>query len=167
MFVSQVKNARSLFPKMPDVVFDAWLAPLIGSDGWPFFSVNSMVFGTVWEKYLGGHSLKTVSNLEWHRKLVAPTLYSFAPCSQNIINWIISAHRRGIKTPCSNLKSGRGKASFDRSRAFVASTGRLYAPAVFIKEPLGYQIVDGNHRVAACFSLNLPIGFRIDCWIGS
>ena len=65
------------------------------------------------------------------------------------------------------LKNGRARDSFFRSREFIQSAGRLYTPAVLVQEPQGYKIMDGNHRVAALFSLNASRQLHVDAWIGN
>ncbi len=37
---------------------------------------------------------------------------------------------------------------------------------ILIKEMFGFQIMDGNHRAAALFSVTTPI-FNFDAWIGT
>ena len=156
--------ARSMFPNMPSVVFDIWLDPLIRADGWPFISEFAMPSG-VWAQYFDGHSIQSIKNLLWERLPVFPMLHSFCPESRNIIQWIIQQHIHGVSTPVARIKKGKGGQSFFRSRDFIERTGRLHTPVVLIKETFGYKIMDGNHRIAALFSLSRPI-WNFDAWIG-
>jgi hypothetical protein len=158
--------AKKLLTAMPNDVFLIWLAPLVSANGWPFRSISSPTAGTVWTQYFDGHSIKAISQLSWKRHPIPCLFNSFVPICQDRIRWIIDAHTKGLKTPCANLKNGGGKASFLRSRSFIARTGRLHTPAILIKQPGGYQIMDGNHRISAMFTLNPSPLTMIDAWVG-
>ena len=162
-----LKNAREMFPNMPEAVFGIWLAPLIEADGWPFSSKHTCTYGTVWNHYLDGYPIQAIMNLRWTRCQVERDIQDFEQCSQRRICWIIDAHVKGLRTPCSNLKHGRARESFFRSRNYIAQTGKLHTPAVLMKTWAGVRIMDGNHRIAASFSLKLPHWFRLDSWVGA
>ena len=162
--------ARRIMVNMPAEVFDIWLGSLIGKDGskdgWPFIHAAQPTYGTRWHQYFDGHSIQTISNLRWHRERVLASPSLFGSNSRKRLQWIIDAHLHGLRTPCSNLKEGKGRESFLRSRDFVARTGKLHTPAVLIKQAQGLQIMDGNHRLAAFFSLYARSSLSLDCWVG-
>jgi hypothetical protein len=153
-----------MFPIMPAEVFDAWFAPLIKSDGWPFLSEFAFPTG-VWTQYLDGHSIQSIKRLVWKRDEVIRTIHAFSPDSHRRIEWIIQQHVHGIQTPVAKIKNGKGRESFLRSREYVERTGSLFAPIILIKQMMGYDIMDGNHRAAALFAVRRPI-FSFDAWIG-
>jgi hypothetical protein len=78
---------------------------------------------------------------------------------------LINTHLKNIPTIATQIKGGKAKESFLRSRQFIERTGRLHRPVVLIWQGIGYQIMDGNHRIAALFSLGID-GLLIDAWIG-
>ena len=157
-------RARAMFPLMPAEVFDAWLAPLIVSDGWPFITEFCPPSG-LWSQYLDGHSIQSIQRLGWQRQQLPACFTLFRPSARDIIKWIIAQHVHGHATPVARIKEGKGVESFFRSWQFVERTGGLHTPVVLIQQPDGYQIMDGNHRVAALFSVrNLPA--TLDAWIG-
>ena len=160
----EIARAKGMLPAMPDEVFDEWLAPLIKSDGWPFFTEFSIPTG-VWSQYLDGHSIQSIKRLNWKRGQIIRNFYSFCQESRNIIRWIIDQHLHGVATPVARIKNGKGGESFFRSREFIERTGRLYAPVILIKETFGYKVMDGNHRVAALFAVRRNI-LAFDVWTG-
>ena len=154
-----------MFPDMPAEVFDAWLAPLIKSDGWPFFSEFSFASG-LWAQYFDGHSIQSIKRLTWKRDKPICSIHSFSPDSKSIVRAIINTHVYGAETIYAHIKNGHGRESFLRSRDFIQRTGRIYAPMILIKDLFGFQIIDGHHRAAALFSVTNPI-FNFDAWIGA
>lgn len=164
--MTPLEHAQSMFPKMPQEVFDLWLRPLIGDDEWPFSSIYDGTKGTVWFQYFWGESIRMVAQLSWERKKLPLSISLFSPESALTINEIIEAHMRGIESPIAKIKNGKARESFHRSRKFIEQTGRLYTPVVLRGDFDDFQIVDGNHRIAAAFSLGLDESFLFDTWIG-
>jgi len=160
-----LKQAQALFPNMPKEVFDLWLAPLIASDGWPFTSIFSSTFGTIWYRYFEGHPLKFFHDLLWYRENIPCFFSSFHPSSRYVIQLLIDTHLKNIPTIATQVKGGKGRESFLGSLKFIQRTGRFYTPVVLITYDGLYQLMDGNHRIAALFSLGVN-GFPIDAWIG-
>lgn len=166
MMPTPTLRAREMLADMPDKVFELWIEPLIKLDGWPFWTAKDLNFSGVWSQYLLRHSVETFNNLVWERKQIPCRLASFNPDSRKIIKWIIHAHVHGLLTPGTKIKKGRGKDSFLRSRQFIQRTARLHTPVVLWKQLNGYQIMDGNHRIAACFSFRTPGLILLDAWVG-
>ena len=164
--MTPLEQARSMFPKMPQEVFDLWLRPLIELDGWPFTSIYADTYGTVWFQYFVLEPIEMVAELSWERKMLPFSLRLFNPGSKTTIDWIISAHMSGIKTPVAELKNGKAGESFFRSRKFIEDTGRVHTPVVVWEDLGDFQILDGNHRIAAAHSLGLDESFFLDTWIG-
>ncbi len=162
-------DAKKIMVKMPAEVFDGWLGSLIDEDGtrdeWPFKTAYAPTNGTIWRQYLDGHTIKTISDLAWKREQIPGVSALFNPSARERIKWIIDAHIHGRLTPVAKLKEGKAGESFFRSREFIKRTGRLHTPPILIKQFQGYQIMDGNHRLAALFSI--PNSFAmLDCWVG-
>lgn len=156
-----------MLPDLPEEVFKLWIEPLVAADGWPFHSDSFGKPWGVWSQYFVGEPVKTFNQLRWERQQIVLDFASFEPHSRNIIKWVIGAHVHGQLTPVTQIKKGRGKESFLISRKFIQRAGRVHTPVVLWKQSGGYKIMDGNHRVAACFSLKHPRGFILDAWIGS
>lgn len=164
--MTPLEHAQSMFPKMPPEVFDLWLRPFIEADGWPFSSINDDTKGTIWDQYFVGESIGMVAQLSWERKMLPLSISLFNPESEITINWIIEAHIYGVETPVAKIKNGKAGESFFRSRKFIECAGRVHTPVVVRESSDDFQILDGNHRIAAAFSLSLDESFLLDTWVG-
>ena len=164
--MTPLEHAQSMFPKMPQDVFDLWLRPFIEEDGWPFSSINDDTKGTVWLQYFWGESIGMVSQLSWERKRLPLSTSLFTPVSMMMIDEIIKAHMCGADIPIAKIKNGKARESFLRSRKFIECAGRVHTPVVVRGELGDFEILDGNHRIAAAFSLGLDESFFLDTWIG-
>jgi hypothetical protein len=71
------------------------------------------------------------------------------------------------------------KPRINRITEYIATTGRLPRPPALLRTPAGYEVIDGNYRMAAYFYcygyFNLPIEERLeatssdiqDYWVGT
>ena len=170
-----------MFPLMPDSVFTIWLAPLIKNNGWPFTSLQQPTINTRWQHLLDGITLKSISLRKWARQEMPCSTDPFHHSSIQTILGICAAHIPGwstnipglsadqvfhLITRLRGLKNGRAFDSFHRSRAYIKVYGNMHTPAILLQERGGLLIVDGNHRLAALFSLQMPDKLNIDAWIG-
>lgn len=175
------EQARAMFPSMPDSVFLIWLAPLIESGGWPFTLLNQSTVNTGWQRLLDGVSLESIARRVWTRRFIPCSFDAFYHTAIQTILGICAAHIPGwptnipglspdqvcqLITILRGLKGGRASASFQRSLAYVNEHGNLHTPAVLLQEQGGLKIMDGNHRLAAIFSLPMSGTLCIDAWIG-
>jgi len=153
---------------MPDEVFEIWIAPLVASSGWPFTLTDNPDDWGYWSQYFGGQSVEAVNQRAWKRQYLPLELGLFHPGARNIIKLVLLAYTHrdtAALAKVKEVKGGKGEDSFLRSREFIKRTGRLYAPVILREDWEGYRIVDGYHRIAACFSLNLPATFALEAWI--
>ena len=164
--MTPLEHAQSMFQKMPPEVFDLWLRPFIEADGWPFSSIYADTRDTAWREYFVGESIGMVAQLTWERKRLPLSISLFNPESVIMINDIIEAHMRDVNKPIAKIKNGKARESFFRSRKFIECTGRVHTPVVVRGELGDFEILDGNHRIAAAFSLGLDESFFLDTWIG-
>ena len=175
------EQARALFPSMPDSVFKIWLAPLIDTGGWPFTHLKQSTANTGWHRLLNGVSLESIARRVWTRQVIPCSFDAFDHSAIHTILGICAAHIPGWPTTIPylspdqvlnfitilrGLKGGLASASFQRSRAYVYEHGKLHTPAVLLQEPGGLIIMDGNHGLAAIFSLPMSETRCIDAWIG-
>lgn len=175
------EQAQVMFPNMPDPVFDIWLAPLIETGGWPFTFLKQSTANTGWHRLLDGVSLESIARRVWTRHVIPCSLDAFDHMAIQTILGICAAHIpdwpaiipnlspdqvRNLLSILRGLKGGQASASFKRSRSYVYEHGKLHTPAVLLQEPSGLKIMDGNHRLAAMFSLPRYETRYIDAWIG-
>jgi len=179
--MSPKEQARVLFPKMPDSVYEIWLAPLIEMGGWPFTCLKQSTANTGWHRLLDGVSLESIAQRVWTREVIPCSFDAFNPTAIQTILGICAAHIPdwppiipklspdqvcNFLTMLRGLKGGQASASFQRSRSYAYAQGKLHTPAVLLQEPGGLKIMDGNHRLAAIFSLPMYETRCIDAWIG-
>ena len=158
--------AKSMFPNMPDEVFNLWLAPLIEPDGWPFTSIYSSTRNTVWFRYFHSFSLQMVSDLLWYKSRVLCPPERLHQESFNTLILLIDGYAMCDSTIITNLKEGKGKQIFDSLCDFIKRTGRIPAPVILILHEGKYAIVDGNHRMAAFYNFGFHFKTPINAWIG-
>ena len=160
-----VTVARRIMSKMPDVVFDMWLRPIIGRIGWPFGSELSSTFGTEWHRLFLQRGIQVIANLRWERRDLPFVRIPFASVSQSTIDAMLSHHVFGNRNPSLDAIPD----SFDRFvgiQDFIRRHGKIPAPCVLMLDVGAYSILDGHHRIGALASLpNAPL-LSIDCWVG-
>jgi hypothetical protein len=162
-----LEKAKSMFPNMPDEVFNLWLAPLIESDGWPFTSVYSSTRNTVWFQYFHSFPLQMVSDLLWYKSRILCPPKTLHKDSFDTLILLIDKYVMGNPTIVTNFKKGKGKYIFDSLCAFIKRTGGIPTSVILIFHQGKYAIVDGNHRMAALYSLCLHFKTPVNAWIGN
>lgn len=148
--MTDTQRAKAMLPNMPTEVFDIWIAPLVASAGWPFYTPNDLNIAGSWSQYLRRKTVEQINNLVWRRRQVPCDLRAFQPDTREIIKLVILAYAHGNKAALAKVgrvKNGRGGESFLRSYRFIERTGRLYTDVVLLEYPNGFQIADGAHRI--------------------
>src|SRR6185369_1579068 len=164
--ITPVKQAKAMFSNMPEDVFNGFLAPLIGSYGWPFRSVYQILDGTEWFRILFPLTLPELHEFRWHRKRFSinnNTLYEGSVVDLKLIirnkEEDVWAALNRDSTPCRN--------SLLWHETHIKETRKLFAPVTIAFTPWGYKILDGSHRIAALFDLGLNDTAPVDAWVGS
>jgi hypothetical protein len=148
---------------MPSEVFDLWICPGIDAYGWPFSSVNDSITGTKWDRFFIGRTLSFWATIEW-RLLSLPMNQSvYHPETLTRVQWIVNNCAFGQQTPTADVQNTRER--FWAAATFIRINGKLPSPVVGITTKEGFEIVDGNHRLAALVFLGLPITFSFPAWI--
>ena len=161
-----IKQAKAMLPNIPDEVFDGFLSPLIDSFGWPFSSVSQILDGTEWCRILYPLTLPELSALKWNRKLFTLESHSLYKGSVADLEHIIRNKVENIWAPIGR-DSTPCRMSLLWHEADIMETGKFCSPITIAKTPTGWKILDGNHRVAALFTLDLVEKVQIDAWVGS
>ncbi|RLT90784.1 hypothetical protein [Ketobacter sp. GenoA1] len=167
MTEDNVMQARSMFKKMPDDVFINYLAPLISDLGWPFESDEQSVIGTSWERVLNGVSLKDLSSANWGVCEVNFSRFPICPQSENDIRLVIENSNSSADNYLGyDLK--RCRESFFFNRHYLIQNGEFISPVVLlISKELFVKVLDGNHRLAALFSVGAKKYKSLKAWVGS
>ena len=161
-----LEQARVMFPNMPDEVFAEFLQPLIIEDiGWPFCNPNDSLVGTDWYRILYPLTLEALCYFKWFRKVFTITENLLYEGSIADIKLIIRNKTENIwasigrdSTPCRN--------SLLWHEVDIQKAGKFRAPVTIAYTPLGLKILDGNHRIAALYTLGLVDTFKVDAWVG-
>lgn len=160
-----IKQAKAMLPNMPDEVFDGFLSPLIDSFGWPFRSVYQILDGTEWYRILSPLTLPELSVLKWNRKLFTLESHTLYEGSIADLELIIRNKEEDVWAAISR-DSSPCRVSLLWHEADIQKTGKFCAPITMAQTPFGWKILDGNHRIAALFTLGLVETVKVDAWIG-
>jgi hypothetical protein len=160
------ETARSMFPNIPDELFDLWIAPLVISYDWPFHSIYDSLKNTEWLRIFHPYSLSTISQLKWDLDSFFINKNILCPSSYDDINLIIM--NKGFNVfAFIGRDSKPSRDSLAWHKEFIVTTRRLCAPIAAVFTNSGIKIFDGNHRIAALLDLNLYNSIPIDAWIGT
>ena len=161
-----IDRAKSMLPNIPTEVFENFFVPLIINDiGWPFLTIYDSLDGTDWYRILYPFSLDSLSKLRWKLSsffLNKDILYpgSYDDIKLLILNEIYDMEAFIGWYP----KDSRHRLA--RNKQLIKTTGRFPAPVVFARTSHGMKLLDGHHRVAALFILELHNTIPVDAWIG-
>ena len=153
--------ARRDLPDLPEEVFTLWLDDHVRSHGWP-------PLGPDWDRILLGRRLAFWKGLRWLKQSVLLSPEDMAPTSLAAALRILDA----------SVRAGppQGDDPLEELRAFIASHGTLPAPLVLVSTLDGYDVADGNRRIAAMLDLAVRRGIkpgtefvprRVEAWIGA
>lgn len=165
MNADETKIARTMLPNIPAEVFDEFLKPIIIDIGWPFRTIYTLLEGTDWHRILYPLSLVSLSQLKWVRQQFFLKHESLCPISQEDIRYVILNKTEDVwalvgrdSQPCRDSLLWHEK--------FTSETGSFSAPVTIAMTYLGLKILDGNHRIAALYTLGLLDTHKVDAWIG-
>jgi hypothetical protein len=153
-----------MFPLMPAEVFDEWLGGLISKQGWPFMSCRDSIYVDDWAGILLDMPLAEWTDVTWTKHVLQKDAMRLVPGS---VKLIMEVAKHFLSS--SGTDVGRQIAnSHERSRAvreLMVSTGTFPGFITAIRHHDGrLQLVDGHHRMGACWSLESPTA--IPAWIG-
>lgn len=130
---------------MPEEVFTLWLDGRILAKGWP-------PAGIEWKGFLLEHSISFWQQLEWTKQEVYLTWATLGSQSRPIINFLLDAHINDRPNLVTAYVSD-SKQRFQYSMKYALEHGTVPETLVLLKEGTRYDVVDGNHRVAALLAL--------------
>lgn len=148
---------------MPAELRDMWLGPIAEEYGWPFQSLDDSTQGTRWRYVLPKMTLREVSELVWVLERIDLATKPFTPGSLDAVKGLIQQHVLGLDTLYANLANTQER--FRACASFIREHGDLPAPIAVIDTGAAYDLLDGNHRLAALFHVGLPPGFQAPAWV--
>ena len=152
---SQIKSD---LPDFPDEVIQTWLLPFARSVGWPPAPFSR------WDRILIHRPLSFWRTVEWEKRRVSLNGLSLEARSLGQIQGLLDANVRGVR----NIYAEQIPNTSDRFRSIVRYLqhhGRLPRPPVLFRTGFQYEILDGNHRLAAYFHVGTSL-LGPTCWVG-
>jgi hypothetical protein len=153
-----------MFPKMPQEVFDLWIAPHLEDYGWPFLSAGSSIAGSNWENFFAHRPLRKWADLSWQIIQIDPSQNIFHSDTMWRVKGIIGHCVNGFQTDMANIQNSQQR--FRACASWITIHRSLPAPLIGIydEHAFGFELVDGHHRLAALFHIGFPRGFKIPAW---
>lgn len=157
--------ARRDLASVPAEVFELWLDERISKHGWP-------PAGPAWEGALAGVGLDYLKSLRWVKEQLPLTPQDLGPRSLDRALRILDADVHGKRNQVANGIPDSAR-RFATMWEFIQSHGKLPAPLVLVSTFEGYEVVEGNHRVAAmlwCAAQKGTEGFfpgQVEAWVGA
>src|SRR5262249_39784519 len=102
--------------------------------------------------------------LDWVLSSLRLTELVFHPQTVHRAEAIIGHCVRNEPTVTANLHNSKQR--FWACASFIQAHGNVPKPLVAVSLPFGFEVVDGNHRLAALIHLGFPSSFHIQAWLG-
>jgi hypothetical protein len=134
-------NARSTFPNFPEEIFRLWLDDRICHSGWP-------PNGPEWEGFLFGRCISRWQQVVWEKDSFAIAPDSLSSTAFTFIRLIVDA-AVGDRENVMSMYIPDSKDRFNSALSYVQKNGVLPGTVLLLEGADGYDIVDGNHRIAA------------------
>jgi len=145
-------------PDFPDEVVQTWLLPLAKSAGWPPTPLSR------WDHILMHRPLSFWRSVEWEKRRVSLNQFSLEHESLRRIQGLLDANVRGVYNIYAQQISNTGQ-RFRRIVRYLQQHGSLPAPPVLLSGGFQYEVLDGNHRLAAYFCVGASL-LGPTCWVG-
>jgi hypothetical protein len=139
-----VRLLRDL-PNFPRDVVEQWIGYYAESEGWP----PPQPLTGRWAALLDYRPLCFWRALTWSEELLAPSVMPFTLHSVGSISQIIDAHTKNAVNDYSKFMGEEGKPRFAGLLTFVIQHGYPPKNPIVIRESGQYEVMDGNHRLAA------------------
>ncbi|HET6407439.1 MAG TPA: hypothetical protein VFG14_06125 [Chthoniobacteraceae bacterium] len=152
------------FPNIPSELLELWLSPIAFEYGWPFRSLDDSMQGTKWRYIFPKMTLRELSELVWIEERIDLASKPFTQGSLDAVKGLIQQHVLGLDTLYGNIANTQER--FRACAAFIREHGDLPAPIAVVDTGTAYDLLDGNHRLAALLHVGLPPGFQAPAWVG-
>lgn len=134
-------DARSTFPNFPEEIFQIWFDDRIRHNGWP-------PNGPEWEGFLFGRNISSWQQVIWTKDSVALAPNHLSTTAFKSIVLIADA-ALGNRANLMSKYIPDSKKRFTSSLCYIRENGAPPGTVLLLSGVDGYEIVDGNHRVAA------------------
>lgn len=154
---------REFFPKMPDAVYNMWLAPLVNEIGWPFSDHNTEFGDSRWKYLFGRIPISDWRSKDWH---LIDLDWNNTPIDSMTV-WLLDDIKKNCVAGSATMtaKVENTQMSFRTSVEFIHANRRLPKAVVAFFRSGRLEIVDGTHRMAALLYVGIPEGYKVPTWI--
>lgn len=162
--MTEIDRARAMFPLMPAEVFDEWLGRLIAAQGWPFTSVHDSIYVQNWAGMLLDMPLAEWADVTWSKCALDKDAMRIVPESVKLITDVAVHFLTAAGTDVGrDIRGSRERSRV--ARELIEGTREFPGFITAFRHRDGrLQLVDGHHRLGACWSLQIPK--TIPAWIG-
>ena len=160
-------RARAMFPLMPSDVFDGWLAGLIPTQGWPFVEIEDSIHVGNWSRMLIGRTLAEWADATWIQAVLGNDLDGVGdpPCISAIMEVAMNFMQPADSHVGWHISKSRQRVG--SAREHILQHGSIPGFITVARVRHGrLHVVDGNHRIAACWTLGeVAQSIRVPAWI--
>jgi len=153
-----------MFPLMPPEVFDEWLVPIIAHQGWPFTSIYESIYTENWSGLFVDVSLAEWASFAWKKDLIQKGDLRLHPESVKLIMDIVMQFKK-LNAPLTRTPITGSRERVDSALSFLVSNSSIPGFLTGHSTGNGIRLVDGHHRMAACWIANASLTMDIPCWI--
>lgn len=141
---------RATLPNFPDEILREWLLPFAKTEGWPPADGPYEMPKGRWKYLLTRRALAYWSNLQWQKVQSHISANALTPRSLQIIVSLAMGAICG-EVNIYTMQITNLKERFFQVIDHLKEYGTLPKPPVLVKRPSGFDIIDGNHRLAAYY----------------
>jgi hypothetical protein len=129
-------------PNFPEEVVEQWLLPFAVDEGWPPESER-------WKYLLNNTDLNYWREINWQLEEVNFSDISLSNSAKLQIQGLLDAYLNGVENEYWHSLGERGKDRFQFQLHQLIDYGVFLLPPVLVDHGDSYDIMDGNHRIAA------------------
>jgi len=132
-------------PNFPEDVISQWIGYYAETEGWP----PPEPLDGRWKDLLANRNLDYWRSLSWKLESFYPPSLELIENSSSLIQQIIGFHAKGESNNYSAYMGEEAKTRFHNLLYYLRVHGNLPCPAILIDHNNKYEVMDGNHRIAA------------------
>ena len=155
-------DLKATLPNFPEEILEDWLTPYANSEGWPPANGLDSIPRDRWRYLLGGRTLAQLRSIEWQEHNRHLSIHELRDDYKQIcVDMVLGAVQKQINLYSSSIPDLSER--FNRILGYLREHGTLPKPPVLLSSESGFQVLDGNHRLAAYFYgygyFKLPLDF--------
>lgn len=142
---------------MPEEVFSSWIGEIIEVNGWPFCSIDDPYPHQIWANFFLGLPLAYWANAIWTQSSLQETREFLTPESARLVV-DVGTHAMFGFPAFIGIQVANSAARVHAHRSFIERERRFPGFLTGLNRGDGIlHLVDGNHRLAALWSLGMNI----------